>query len=153
MELLMTPRLAFKRQREGAAERGIKFKFTYEQWVAWWEAHLGPDWMQKRGCRRGQFVMARKGDKGPYAAWNVQCVLQAENQRQRVDNGTSTYGERHSNSKLTEQDVIYIRTCGKRVADLVREFGISQPSIVQARNGTRWAYLNEKYPPPVIFIK
>jgi hypothetical protein len=65
--------------KRSAKERHIGFKFTYEEWVAWWETNLGPDWINKRGCKRGQYVMARKGDKGPYAPWNVECVTCSEN--------------------------------------------------------------------------
>jgi hypothetical protein len=62
-----------------ATKRGISFHFTFEEWVEWWEANLGPDWLKKRGRKRGQYVMGRNGDKGPYAKWNVKCITTERN--------------------------------------------------------------------------
>lgn len=67
-------KLAYQRHKNDSGCRGIKFEFTYLEWVTWWIQALGPDWQSKRGHRRGQFVMARRGDVGPYAAHNVRCV-------------------------------------------------------------------------------
>lgn len=60
-------------------ERGIEWGFTLEGWIRWWEEQLGLDWLRKRGCRRGQFVMARNMDEGPYVSWNVKCITAEEN--------------------------------------------------------------------------
>lgn len=72
-------RAAWRGQRNNAKDRGIEFSFTYEEWIAWWEAELGSDWFRKRGCKKGQFVMARHLDKGAYTPGNVKCVLQNSN--------------------------------------------------------------------------
>ncbi len=71
----------FRTQRDQAQRRGIAFKFTYEDWVAWWEEKLGPDWERLRGCKRGQFVMARFGDRGSYERHNVRAIRAEENIR------------------------------------------------------------------------
>jgi hypothetical protein len=68
----------FYAQRAWARARGIKFLFTYEEWEAWWEKQLGPRWWLKRGLRAHQFVMARKGDKGPYHPSNVACITASQ---------------------------------------------------------------------------
>ena len=70
---------AFRMQERRAAERGIEFKFTFEEWVAWWELQFGPDWMKYRGRRACDYVMARKGDVGAYEAGNVTCVTASQN--------------------------------------------------------------------------
>ena len=78
----MNRRLAlydFKCQRQAARNRKIEWLFEFEEWLAWWAAQLGPDWQDKRGKKRGHFVMARKKDKGPYASWNVECKLATQN--------------------------------------------------------------------------
>ena len=49
-----------------AGERGIEFELTFEEWWAIWEPRYA-----ERGPRRGQFVMCRQRDTGPYAADNV----------------------------------------------------------------------------------
>lgn len=70
---------AFAHARSNAKLRGIEWEFTFEQWCAWWEANLGFDWMSLRGCRRGQYVMARRLDKGHYVKGNVDCILAEQN--------------------------------------------------------------------------
>jgi hypothetical protein len=64
---------AAKRDREARAKGlpGIEWLFTFERWWAVWEA--SGKWEQ-RGCRRGEYVMARHGDTGPYAPDNVSIV-------------------------------------------------------------------------------
>src|ERR1700735_4557071 len=69
----------YKRQVYRAKERNIEFNFSYEEWVKWWENNLGPDWLQKRGIRSGQYCMARFKDKGPYSIENVECITNNEN--------------------------------------------------------------------------
>jgi len=64
-------RRAYLGQKYGAKNRGIEFHFTFEEWAKWWENHLGPNWFKMRGTKRGQYVMARKGDKGSYHPNNV----------------------------------------------------------------------------------
>jgi|SRR6185369_15376265 len=62
-----------------ARRRGIPFEFTFEEWVNWWEDHLGGNWFKKRGSHKGQYVMARFNDAGPYTPKNVKCILCTEN--------------------------------------------------------------------------
>lgn len=57
-----------------AKERGIEWLFTYDTWVEWW----GDD-ITRRGPRRGQLVMARNGDLGPYHPDNVRKATSSEN--------------------------------------------------------------------------
>jgi len=73
-------RHAWQAHKTDAKQRGIPFYFKFESWVAWWEKELGPNWQNLRGCRRGQYVMARLADKGPYHPRNVRCVLAEINQ-------------------------------------------------------------------------
>lgn len=67
-------RHAYQQHRHGAKRRGIDFNFTYVEWCRWWRAHLGPNWMKRRGKRKGLYVMSRFRDVGPYTASNVRCV-------------------------------------------------------------------------------
>lgn len=73
-----TLRDAFRNQRRRAAERGIEWRFTFDEWLRLWvdSGHLG-----QRGRGRGCYVMARRGDSGPYAAGNVSIQLYEENAR------------------------------------------------------------------------
>jgi hypothetical protein len=65
---------AYRRQRNNADRRGIAWLFTFATWLAVWrESGL----LHMRGRRKGQYVMARFGDVGPYAPHNV-CIKPAE---------------------------------------------------------------------------
>ena len=76
-------RTIYTQQKRNAKGRSIEFDFTYEEWCLWWKKHLGDDWMKKRGCRKGQYVMARYYDDGPYSAYNVKCILAEHNHLER----------------------------------------------------------------------
>jgi hypothetical protein len=67
---------AFQVQRTNANRRGIPFLFTFEEWWAWWQTD---NRWANRGMGSGKFVMARKGDKGPYSPENVYCATHLEN--------------------------------------------------------------------------
>lgn len=57
----------YRNQKMDAESRGVPFLLTFEEWLKIWvdSGHL-----YERGCRRGQYVMARFGDEGPYTAGN-----------------------------------------------------------------------------------
>jgi len=57
-----------------ANKRGIDFHFTYEEWIQWW----GDD-ILKRGHCKGNLVMSRYGDVGPYHPDNVFKNTQEQN--------------------------------------------------------------------------
>lgn len=127
---------AFILHRNGAARRGIAFHFTYEEWCAWWKYHLGPDWFKLRGKRMGQYCMARRGDKGPYARYNVKCLTHSENSRTQPANG-----------KLTEAQVtsIYLALKGRRlsIVTLARHFKVSKWTIKAIRRKEAWRLVTD----------
>lgn len=65
--------------KRAAELRGIEFLFTFDEWLTTWEqsGHL-----HERGCRKGQYVMARLGDRGPYAVGNVKIITCQQNNRE-----------------------------------------------------------------------
>lgn len=77
--------------RRAAKLRGIPFLMAFEEWIGMWKA--SGHWEQ-RGWRRGQYVMARPGDKGPYEIGNVKICLAEENRAERNQNYPMT-GEKH----------------------------------------------------------
>jgi hypothetical protein len=64
----------YKVHRTNAKQRGIAFEISYDDWLRWWKdsGHY-----HERGNKRGQYVMARIGDVGPYRIGNIVC-LQAQ---------------------------------------------------------------------------
>src|SRR5690606_37018971 len=66
-------RRAFYSQRWLAINRrNIEWDLTFDDWLVIWvkSGHLA-----QRGIKRGQYVMARKGDVGPYSKNNVKIIL------------------------------------------------------------------------------
>ena len=66
----------FCAQRSGAHRRGIPWKLTFEEWWEIWEK--SGHWAE-RGIKKGQYVMARFGDVGPYSTTNVRICTAEEN--------------------------------------------------------------------------
>lgn len=60
-----------------AKQRDIEWNFTYESWEAWWGTDIA-----NRGCRKGQLVMARYKDQGPYHPDNVRKITCGENAKE-----------------------------------------------------------------------
>lgn len=69
---------AFVSQRASAKARGIGFEMTFDEWREIWKK--SGHW-RDRGNRKGQYVMARHGDAGPYAVGNVSIIAFEENVR------------------------------------------------------------------------
>lgn len=65
---------SFNDQRQHAKRRNIEWQFDFNTWIDWW----GED-IVNRGRNKGQFVMARHGDTGPYHPENVRKALCSEN--------------------------------------------------------------------------
>ena len=64
-----------------AARRRIQFLLTFEEWLKLW---IDSGRMHERGTHKGGYVMARFGDKGPYAIGNVRIITQVENQAEYI---------------------------------------------------------------------
>ena len=80
---------------------------------------------------------------------NPQCVnpdhlyagTRSDNQMDRVKDGTSNRGERHGNSKLTEEQVREIRAYPKGYILTARKFGVSPQLIGRIRKRELWYWL------------
>lgn len=123
-----TESAAFSSHKCSAKWRGIEFYFTKESWCAWWKNNLGSDWFKKRGPFKGQYVMARKGDKGPYVEWNVECILSTKNNQDQALNGLAGFKKGHAGYK-TNQDGIKITPAQAKEIYLLQ--GFTQKIIAQ----------------------
>jgi len=72
---------AYAAQKKMARVRSIEFLLTYEEWLDIWKQ--SGHW-HERGHRKGQYVMSRPKDRGPYASWNVKIVTVAVNNLDRL---------------------------------------------------------------------
>lgn len=73
-------RAAYQSQRSAAMQRSIPWLLAFEEWRAIWQA--SGKWKQM-GRRKGQYVMARFRDTGPYAVGNVRICTTEENNGER----------------------------------------------------------------------
>jgi hypothetical protein len=95
--------------------------------------------MNKRGCKADKYVMARQGDDGPYASWNVKCITLSENSSEQKYKGLATR-QTPTNAKLTPNEVvtIYGRIGNQAVKSLAREFRVSPRTIRAIRDKEHW---------------
>lgn len=66
----------YTKARRNALDRGVEWDFTFESWLKVWKdsGHY-----EERGRAAGKYQMARLGDCGPYATWNVRIVRMEAN--------------------------------------------------------------------------
>jgi hypothetical protein len=73
---------------------------------------------------------------------NLRYATPSDNAMDRVAHGTANRGSRNGFAKLTEQQVLAIRSSiGKSQTALAREFGVSLMCVNTIVNRTRWAWL------------
>lgn len=65
----------------------------------------------------------------------------AENQADRITDGTSARGARHPNCKLTEAQVRAIRADTRLHREIAAEYGITQQTVGQIKARKKWAWL------------
>ena len=123
-------------QKCTSKKRDIEFKFTFDEWIEWWKNALGPEWRTMRGRERGQYVMARKGDDGPYSPENVECKLHEQNDLEGAINGRR---------KLTHENVLEIFHSTKPYLKIAKEFEISEQMVFRIKRKKSWesVLLNE----------
>ena len=74
-------RKRFLDHKHNARKRGIKFHFSFDLWLDVWK-NSGK--LKQRGPYKGQYVMARVGDKGAYEIGNVKIIKAEDNVKEKV---------------------------------------------------------------------
>lgn len=146
-----TPWRAFNRQRLDAARRGIEFKFEFDEWVKWWESQLGPDWFKSRGKGGAKYVMARKGDCGPYVSWNVEAKTGSQNIADQKTNGSraddslrGSKGAKNPKAKLDDGKILEIRkliNLGISPKIIAIKHGVSFSTIYRIKANKLWGHV------------
>lgn len=72
------------------------FTLTYRQWLCIWTT--SGHW-HERGNRPGQYVMARKGDRGAYACGNVYIITNEQNRQLAYDTTWRPDGPRRRHTR------------------------------------------------------
>jgi hypothetical protein len=91
-----TPQLAYAMHRRKAKARDVPFLLTFEEWWSIWRT--SGKWEQ-RGRRKGQYVMARFCDVGPYAVGNVRICTNQENNAECIRHFSPECRQRMSESR------------------------------------------------------
>lgn len=91
--MIKSAREKYKIHKYSAKGRGISFELTFEQWMKLW---LDSGHWKERGCRHGQYVMARFGDIGPYSIDNVKIITNGENSIEGNIGNTNALGYKHT---------------------------------------------------------
>lgn len=68
--------IRWREQRYNSAKRDIPFMIPLPDWLAFW---IASGHYHQRGRRRGDYVMARFNDVGPYAIGNIKIVRVEDN--------------------------------------------------------------------------
>jgi len=74
---------------------------------------------------------------------NIRYDTVRANNRDRIKHNTMVYGSRNGKSKLTEDDVRFIRYKNKTLSysEMARMYGVSIGCIFNAKNGISWPYV------------
>lgn len=123
--------IAYNSHKGHSKIRKIPFNFTKTEWILWWETNLGFDWHQLRGTKRGQYVMARIGDTGPYAEWNVKCILNTENTKECKTSGRKSY-------RLSAKEVVKIYYDASAHKEIATRYAISLRMVRLIKNKQVW---------------
>lgn len=75
---------------------------------------------------------------------HLRWATHAENQGDRLRDGTHNRGERAARARLTDDDVRFILTSSERVAVLADQFGVHRNQIYRIKDGSRWPHIWEE---------
>lgn len=84
------------------------------------------------------------GHLGCFNPRHVRWATPEENNRDKIEHGTSLRGSKHNMAKLTDEDVAEIRrlrASGWKQEQLAQKFGIKQPTVSNILSGRSWGWL------------
>ena len=147
MEDLAKCKRAYWAAKTQAKIRGKEWKYTLDEWIAWWEEKLGANWLEKRGRGRNKYVMGRIGDTGPYSTENTKCITNAENGYDRRLNGSAARGERSGGRKLNNKQVREIYLSPDKLKSLAERYCVGLWTIFNIKKGNTWKHITKDLGP------
>lgn len=97
-----TPKGRYAQHREHARQRGIEWRFTFESWWRKWQR--SGKW-EKRGNKKGEYIMARIADRGPYSDENT-IIVRSETNAYAVGISSGYFPRSSSSSYSSEVSAI-----------------------------------------------
>lgn len=122
--------VAYSTQRKNAKKRDIEFSISFADWKALW---LDSGKWEVRGRAKGQYVMCRVGDVGPYAIGNVVIDTNAENSRQASAHRVYT-PEMRARLSLAHKGVPHLKARGVKRGPMRPD---SKQKLSVAKTGTK----------------
>lgn len=98
------------------------------------EAFVGP-------CPPGHECRHLNGNPADNNLENLEWGTPQENSVDRIVHGNSLRGERHSNHKLSEVEVLKIKASTDGTSALARRYNVSTSTICDIRKGRTWVWL------------
>lgn len=117
------------------AVSGKKTRFSVHRLVL--EAFVGP-------CPEGCVACHNNGNPLDNSLYNLRWDTLASNQHDRVVHGTALCGTSHPSAKLTEEDVLHIRSLlskGVPHRKLAKDFSVSRGLISYISSRAVWAHI------------
>jgi hypothetical protein len=124
----------------GAKDIGGYGRFNLEKKLGWthrisleWSLGrpIGEGLVARHKCRNRHCVNPEHLEEGTYA----------ENQQDRIRDGTSNNGTKSSSCKLTEEQVWAIRVDLRSQREIAADYGICQMTISRIKSGKTWGCL------------
>lgn len=72
---------------------------------------------------------------------NLRYDTRSANHRDKERHGTSIHGQKNPRSKLTDDDVRFIRSADLSVKELAKRFQIATQTVTKIRLGQRWSHV------------
>jgi len=82
-----------------------------------------------------------KGHKGCINPQHLRWATPTENEADKIEHGTSLYGEKHNMAKLDASIVLHIREqvlAGRRMMDIAKHLGVNHTTISLLVKGKTW---------------
>lgn len=88
-------------------------------------------------------------DEAAHECGNRACVnphhlrwaTKQQNAADRLEHGTGNRGERHNMAKLTERDVLSIRSDSRQQKEIAEDFGVTSAAIWMIKHRRSWAWM------------
>lgn len=96
------------------------------------------------GIPKGKCTRHLNGNRFENRVENLAVGTFKENGEDKINHGTSCLGRRNGNNKLTEKQVIKIKSMlssGKSTVQISKLFGVTETAIYEIKQGKNWGWL------------
>jgi hypothetical protein len=115
-----------------------QFKYDGKVWLAHRFA-----WMLENGdIPEGMHVLHKCDNPKCVNTYHLFLGTHAQNMADRDDKGRHAIGEAKKNAKLTESDIVAIRSDDRLLREIAADYGVSQDVISQVKRRKAWRHVH-----------